>query len=64
MAPSVSPAASPASSTDIIVTVAGCGSQGYSGDNAQATSAELYYPEGLSIDMSGTSQVYVNMRNS
>ena len=38
---------------DIISTVVGTGSSGYSGDNGLATSATLYHPEGLSIDSSG-----------
>ncbi len=39
--------------TGIITTYAGTGSFGFSGDNGQATSAVLYYPEGLVIDSSG-----------
>jgi len=36
-----------------ISTVAGNGTSGYSGDGAAATSAELYYPDGLYVDTSG-----------
>jgi len=37
----------------IITTVAGEGIQGYSGDGGPATSAELYYPNGVAVDASG-----------
>jgi hypothetical protein len=37
----------------IITTVAGNGADGYSGDGGAATSAELNYPVGLSVDASG-----------
>jgi sugar lactone lactonase YvrE len=37
----------------IITTVAGNGSAGYSGDNGQATSAELFSPFGVAVDASG-----------
>ena len=36
--------------TGIITTVAGNGTQGYSGDGGPATSAELYYPGTIAID--------------
>jgi len=36
----------------IISTVAGNGTQGYSGDGGQAISAELYYPTGVAFDAS------------
>jgi RHS repeat-associated protein len=37
----------------IINTVAGNGTQGYSGDGGPALSAELYWPSGVSVDTSG-----------
>ena len=40
-------------STGIITTVAGTGTDSYSGDNGPATSATLNYPEGVSLDASG-----------
>lgn len=36
-----------------IATIAGNGTYGYSGDNNQATSAELSFPTGLALDSSG-----------
>ena len=36
-----------------ISTVAGNGTAGYNGDSIAATSAELYYPEGVAVDASG-----------
>ncbi len=41
------------SSTGTITTVAGNGSQGYTGDNGAATAAELSGPSGLAFDASG-----------
>jgi DNA-binding beta-propeller fold protein YncE len=41
------------SSTGIITTYAGTGSTSYSGDGGAASSAALYYPNGLSMDISG-----------
>ena len=38
---------------DVITTIAGTGSTGYSGDNGAATSAELNYPYGVALDASG-----------
>ena len=38
---------------DTITTVAGNGTQGYSGDNGNATSAQLYNPHGVALDSSG-----------
>ena len=40
-------------STGIISTIAGTGSDGYSGDGGQATSAKLNEPYGLTVDSSG-----------
>lgn len=42
-----------AADTGIIITVAGTGSYGYSGDNGPATSANLAGPAGIAIDASG-----------
>ena len=39
--------------TQIITTVVGNGTQGYSGDNGPATAAELSYPQGIAVDSSG-----------
>ncbi|WP_406279151.1 NHL repeat-containing protein [Nocardia sp. NBC_00881] len=36
-----------------IVTVAGTGAAGFSGDGGQAVSARLYYPAGVAVDASG-----------
>ena len=44
-------------STGVITTVAGTGSYGYSGDGGLASSATLYYPEGVTVDTSGN--VYI-----
>ena len=40
-------------STGIITTVAGNGTQGYGGDGSAATSAALYYPQGVFVDAAG-----------
>ena len=45
------------SRTGIITTIAGTGTQGSSGDGGAATSAQLYYPVGVSVDISGN--VYI-----
>ena len=45
------------SSTGIITTIAGTGIGGSSGDGGAATSAQLYYPNGVSVDISGN--VYI-----
>ncbi len=37
----------------VITTVAGNGTPGYSGDNGQATAAELDFPTGLAVDSAG-----------
>ena len=42
-------------STGIITTIAGTGSQGYSGDGSAATSATLNNPLGVTVDLSGNS---------
>ena len=41
-------------STGIITTYAGTGASSYSGDNGPATSAAVYYPQGVSLDASGS----------
>jgi hypothetical protein len=41
----------------IITTIAGTGKQGYDGDNIQATSAQLVYPEGVFVTSDNT--VYI-----
>ena len=40
-------------STGIITSIAGTGASSYSGDGGAATSAALYYPCGLAVDVSG-----------
>ncbi len=45
-------------STTIISSIAGNGASGYSGDNGQATSATLYHPVGVAVDISGN--VYIS----
>ncbi|MEK3910225.1 InlB B-repeat-containing protein [Paenibacillus sp. FSL H7-0331] len=45
-----------------IDTIAGNGTAGYSGDNGEATSAQLKYPGGLTVDSSGN--VYVADRDN
>jgi uncharacterized protein (TIGR03437 family) len=37
----------------VITTVAGNGTQGFSGDNGPATGAQLNYPEGVAVDSAG-----------
>ena len=39
--------------TGVIITVAGNGTAGYSGDNGPATAAQLYVPDGVAIDSAG-----------
>jgi len=45
-----------------INTVAGTGTAGFSGDGAAATSAQLYYPEGVAVTSAGT--VYIGDSNN
>ena len=51
-------------STGTITTFAGTGLGGFSGDGGAATSAQLYYPYGVSVDISGKVYIadYVNNR--
>jgi hypothetical protein len=44
-------------STGIITTIAGTGTNSYSGDNGPATSAALYNPTGVNVDSSGKAAV-------
>ena len=44
-------------SAGIITTLAGTGIAGYSGDGVAATSAQLYFPYGVAVDMNGN--VYI-----
>jgi prepilin-type N-terminal cleavage/methylation domain-containing protein len=39
--------------TGIITTIAGNGTNSYSGDGGPATSAELYFPQGMALDSAG-----------
>ncbi len=48
--------------TGIITTIAGNGTAGYSGDGGAATSAELYYSNGVAVDASGTIYIVDNNR--
>jgi len=50
--PSVYPSLSP-SALFVVSTVAGTGIGSYSGDNGAATSASLYTPLGVGVDVSG-----------
>ncbi len=40
--------------TGIIITIAGTGTNSYSGDDGPATSAALSYPYGIALDSLGT----------
>ena len=40
-------------STGIITTIAGTGTNSYTGDAGQATSATLYFPSDVGLDASG-----------
>ncbi len=40
-------------STSVITTIAGTGTTGYSGDNGQATAANIMYPCGINLDNAG-----------
>ena len=43
-------------STGNITTIAGGGSIGYPGNNIEATSANLPYPQGVAVDSSGNAE--------
>ncbi len=43
--------------TGLISTIAGTGTSSYSGDNGDATSAALKYPEGVALDATGISSI-------
>jgi sugar lactone lactonase YvrE len=51
-------------STGIITTIAGTGGGDYSGDGGEATSAALYYPYDVELDVSGNVYIadYLNNR--
>jgi DNA-binding beta-propeller fold protein YncE len=49
--------------TGIITTVAGNGTQGFSGDGRPATSASLHYPSGVAVDNNGNLFIS-DMRNN
>ncbi|MFZ0771162.1 MAG: hypothetical protein WAN08_07050 [Candidatus Sulfotelmatobacter sp.] len=46
-------------STGDISTAAGDGTYGYNGDDIAATSAELYYPEGVTVERIPLGDIYI-----
>ena len=50
-------------STGIITTIAGTGTYGSSGDGGAATSAQFFYPVGVSVDISGIVYIADNGNN-
>jgi sugar lactone lactonase YvrE len=50
-------------STGIITTVAGNGTEGYTGDGGQATSAELHNPTGIALDSGGNLYIVDSANN-
>lgn len=49
--------------TGNISTVAGSGSNGFSGDGGPATAAKLYYPYGVAVDMAGNIYIADDVNN-
>jgi uncharacterized protein (TIGR03437 family) len=49
-------------SSGVITTVAGSGTEGFSGDNGPATSAQLSYPVGVAVDSDGSLYIVDNQR--
>jgi len=47
----------------VISTIAGTGIHGYSGDGAAATTAQLYYPSGVAVDISGNLYIVDTQNN-
>jgi uncharacterized protein (TIGR03437 family) len=50
-------------SNGVITTVAGNGTQGSSGDNGPATSAQLYDPQGVAVDSAGNLYIFDPVEN-
>jgi len=50
-------------SNGVITTVAGNGTQGFSGDNGPAASAQLYYPNGVAVDSAGNLYIADTVNN-
>ena len=48
-------------STGIISTYTGTGTGSYSGDNGQASSASVFYPEGVCLDLSGITHMSISI---